>query len=60
MAIGTASSKYQTPGIKIGLFCSTPAVPLARSLSSQKKAMEMLCTGDGISAQEAYQFGLLN
>ncbi|KRX09685.1 hypothetical protein PPERSA_02557 [Pseudocohnilembus persalinus] len=60
MAVGTESSRYQTPGIKIGLFCTTPAVSLIRSLSSKKKAMEMLCTGDPISAQEAYNLGLIN
>ncbi|MGA7876875.1 MAG: enoyl-CoA hydratase-related protein, partial [Desulfoferrobacter sp.] len=48
-----------TPGVKIGLFCTTPSVPLVRAVG-RKRAMEMLVTGRFISAQEAERFGLVN
>ncbi|EGR30416.1 hypothetical protein IMG5_132630 [Ichthyophthirius multifiliis] len=58
--VASKSAKFSTPGIKIGLFCSTPGVALARSMSHQKKAFEMLVTGEPINAQEAYECGLVN
>lgn len=54
LLIASKQAKFSTPGIKIGLFCSTPGVALARSMANQKKAFEMLVTGDPISAEEAY------
>lgn len=59
LAIATSTSKFATPGVNIGLFCSTPAVPLVRTVAN-KHAMEMLLTGDLISAQRAYEIGLIN
>jgi enoyl-CoA hydratase/carnithine racemase len=59
LAISGSSAKFSTPGIDIGLFCTTPAVALSRSVP-HKKAMEMLLTGDSISAQEAKDIGLIN
>jgi enoyl-CoA hydratase/carnithine racemase len=46
-------------GVNLGLFCSTPAVPLSRNLS-RKAAMEMLLTGDFIDARQALEWGLVN
>jgi len=60
LAVATSASRFATPGVHIGLFCSTPAVPLVRSVASRKHAMEMLLTGDLISAQRAYEIGLIN
>jgi enoyl-CoA hydratase/carnithine racemase len=59
LAICTTKSQFATPGVKIGLFCTTPGISIARSLS-RKKALEMLLTGQPISAQEALQYGLVN
>ena len=50
--IGSQVAKFATPGINIGLFCSTPMVALSRNVS-RKHAMQMLLTGDLISADEA-------
>jgi enoyl-CoA hydratase/carnithine racemase len=47
-------------GIKVGLFCSTPGVSLARAMNSTKKSFEMLCIGETITAKEAFQYGLVN
>ncbi len=47
-------------GVKIGLFCTTPAVALGRAINSEKKMMEMLLTGEPITAQEAHTYGLVN
>jgi hypothetical protein len=46
--------------VKIGLFCTTPAVALGRAINSEKKLMEMLLTGEPITAQEAHTYGLVN
>jgi hypothetical protein len=46
--------------VKIGLFCTTPAVALGRAINSEKKMMEMLLTGEPITAQEAHTYGLVN
>jgi enoyl-CoA hydratase/carnithine racemase len=59
LAVATSTSRFATPGVHIGLFCSTPAVPLVRTVS-KKHAMELLLTGDLISAQRAYEIGLIN
>jgi len=59
LAIASADAKFATPGVNIGLFCSTPMVALSRNVS-RKHAMEMLLTGDMISAEEAHRFGLIN
>ena len=59
LAVAAADARFAVSGINLGLFCSTPAVPLSRSMH-RKQAMHMLLTGDFISAQQAQQFGLLN
>jgi enoyl-CoA hydratase/carnithine racemase len=59
LAVAGANARFCTPGVNIGLFCSTPMVALSRNLAS-KHAMEMLLTGDVISAEEAFRFGLVN
>eukprot|EP00794_Sanderia_malayensis_P011875 gene11875-13107_t len=59
MAIASENSKFATPGVSVGLFCSTPAVAIARSLP-RKVAMQMLLTAEPISAQEALKHGLVN
>lgn len=59
LAIAGASAKFCTPGVNIGLFCSTPMVALSRNVS-RKHAMEMLLTGDMVDAGTAARFGLVN
>ena len=59
LVVASEKARFATPGVKIGLFCSTPMVALSRSVG-QKKAMEMLLTGDFIPAEEALRFGLAN
>jgi enoyl-CoA hydratase/carnithine racemase len=59
IVVAAAEARFATPGVKIGLFCSTPMVALSRAVG-QKKAMEMLLTGDAISAQEALAAGLVS
>ena len=59
LAIASTSAKFATPGVNIGLFCSTPMVALSRNISN-KHSMEMLITGDLIDAQTAQNFGLIN
>lgn len=59
LAVAGASARFATPGVDIGLFCSTPAVPLVRSVAP-KHAMAMLLTGDLIGADEAFRIGLVN
>jgi enoyl-CoA hydratase/carnithine racemase len=59
LAVAGAGARFQTPGVHIGLFCSTPMVALSRNLAS-KHAMEMLLIGDAIPAEEALRFGLVN
>jgi enoyl-CoA hydratase/carnithine racemase len=59
LAIASNSAKFSTPGVNIGLFCSTPMVALSRNVS-RKHAMEMLLTGNMISADAALHIGLLN
>ncbi len=59
MAVATNDSRFATPGVTIGLFCSTPMVPLVRAVPA-KVAMEMLLTGAPISAARAVSAGLIN
>jgi enoyl-CoA hydratase/carnithine racemase len=59
LAVASAEAKFGVSGINAGLFCSTPMVPLSRNVA-RKHAMEMLLTGDLISAQDAYRIGLVN
>ena len=59
LAVADDSAKFATPGVNIGLFCSTPMVAVSRNLT-RKHTMEMLLTGDFISANRAYEIGLIN
>lgn len=59
LAMASTNASFATPGVNIGLFCSTPMVALSRNLS-RKHAMEMLLTGDMVSAEEARRMGLVN
>src|SRR5881394_4390279 len=59
LAIASGAAKFATPGVNIGLFCSTPMVALSRNVA-RKHAMEMLLTGDMISAEDALRIGLVN
>jgi enoyl-CoA hydratase/carnithine racemase len=59
LAIASDEAAFATPGVNIGLFCSTPMVALSRNVS-RKHAMEMLLTGEKIDAQTAKDFGLVN
>jgi enoyl-CoA hydratase/carnithine racemase len=59
LAIATTEALFATPGVNIGLFCSTPMVALSRNVS-RKHAMEMLLTGETIDATTAREFGLVN
>jgi enoyl-CoA hydratase/carnithine racemase len=59
LVIASSQASFATPGVKIGLFCSTPAVPLCRVIPP-RKALEMLLTGAPISAAEAERQGLVN
>jgi enoyl-CoA hydratase/carnithine racemase len=59
LAFAASTARFATSGINVGLFCSTPSVALARNVS-RKHAMEMLLTGNMISAEEATRIGLIN
>lgn len=59
LAVASREARFATPGVNIGLFCSTPMVALSRNLS-RKHAMEMLLTGEMISAEDAQRIGLVN
>jgi enoyl-CoA hydratase/carnithine racemase len=59
LAVAAENATFATPGVKIGLFCTTPMVPLVRAIPA-KPALEMLLTGKPISAQRAYELGLVN
>ena len=59
LAVAAETARFATPGVKIGLFCSTPMVATSRNLH-RKKMLEMLLTGHPISAQEALLHGLIN
>jgi enoyl-CoA hydratase/carnithine racemase len=59
LAVAADTASFATPGVKIGVFCSTPAVGVARNVG-RKRAMEMLLTGESIDAQTALTWGLVN
>ena len=59
LAIAGESATFATPGVHLGLFCSTPMVGLSRNVS-RKQSMEMLLLGEPVSASRAEQFGLIN
>jgi enoyl-CoA hydratase/carnithine racemase len=59
LAIASENAAFATPGVKIGLFCTTPMVPLVRTIAP-RAALEMLLTGKPISAAQALQWGLIN
>ncbi len=59
LAVAEEGTRFGTPGVRLGFFCSTPAIPLVRAVG-RKRALEMLFTGRMISAREAEQFGLVN
>jgi enoyl-CoA hydratase/carnithine racemase len=59
LAVASQTATFATPGVDIGLFCSTPMVALSRNVS-RKQAMEMLLTGEAVSAARAREIGLIN
>ena len=59
LAVASSAAKFATPGVAIGLFCSTPMVALSRNVAP-KHAMEMLLTGDMVTAEHAAVIGLIN
>src|SRR5436853_7020067 len=59
LAVAVEGASFATPGVKIGLFCTTPMVPLVRAIPA-KAAMEMLLTGKPISAGRALELGLVD
>ncbi len=59
LAVASSSATFATPGVRIGLFCSTPMVPISRAVG-RKRAMEMLLTGEPIDAPTAADWGLVN
>ena len=59
LAIASEDSRFATPGVKIGLFCTTPMVALTRAIG-RKRAMEMLVTGEFVDAKTAADWGLIN
>ena len=59
LAVASENAAFATPGVDIGVFCSTPSVPLSRAVPT-KVAMRMLLTGEPISAREALEAGLVN
>jgi enoyl-CoA hydratase/carnithine racemase len=59
LAVASTAASFATPGVDIGLFCSTPMVALSRNVAP-KHAMEMLLTGEAVSAEDARRIGLVN
>lgn len=59
LAVASTVSTFATPGVRIGLFCSTPMVPISRAVG-RKRAMEMLLTGEPVDAATAAEWGLVN
>jgi enoyl-CoA hydratase/carnithine racemase len=59
LAVAEEGARFGTPGVKIGLFCSTPMVPISRAIG-RKRALEMLLTGQLIDAHTALEWGLVN
>ena len=59
LAVAAEATRFATPGVKIGLFCSTPMVPVSRAIG-RKRALHMLLTGEPIDAATALEWGLVN
>ena len=59
LAVASTAASFATPGVRIGLFCSTPMVPISRAVG-RKRAMQMLLTGNPIDAHTAAEWGLVN
>lgn len=59
LAVAAEGTRFATPGVKIGLFCSTPMVPVSRAVG-RKRAMQLLLTGEPIDASTALGWGLVN
>ena len=59
LAVAESGARFATPGVRIGLFCSTPMVPLSRAVGP-KRALEMLFTGEMVDAPTALEWGLVN
>jgi enoyl-CoA hydratase/carnithine racemase len=59
LAVAAEGTRFATPGVKIGLFCSTPMVPVVRAVG-RKRAMQLLLTGEPIDAAQALDWGLVN
>jgi enoyl-CoA hydratase/carnithine racemase len=59
LAVAAEGTRFATPGVKIGLFCSTPMVPVSRAVG-RKRALQLLLTGDPIDAETALEWGLVN
>jgi enoyl-CoA hydratase/carnithine racemase len=59
LVVAADDARFATPGVKIGLFCSTPMVPLSRAIG-RKRALEMLLTGEFVDARTAREWGLVN
>ena len=59
LAVASDDARFATPGVNIGLFCSTPMVPVHRAVG-RKRALEMLLTGEMIDARTALEWGLVN
>ena len=59
LAVAAEEARFATPGVRIGLFCSTPMVPLSRAVG-RKRALQMLLTGEPIDAATALDWGLVN
>lgn len=59
LAVAEEGALFGTPGVRLGIFCTTPAIPLVRAVG-RKRALEMLFTGRMVSAREAEQYGLVN
>jgi enoyl-CoA hydratase/carnithine racemase len=59
LVVAADDARFATPGVKIGLFCSTPMVPLSRAVG-RKRALEMLLTGEFVDAETAREWGLVN
>lgn len=59
LVVASEEAKFAAPGVRVGIFCTTPMIPLVRSIG-RKRAMEMLLTGEFIDAQTALEWGLVN
>jgi enoyl-CoA hydratase/carnithine racemase len=59
LAVASTEARFATPGVKIGLFCTTPMVALSRAIG-RKRALQMLLTGDFVDANTAAEWGLVN